>query len=54
MTAQEQVGKWIIEATSNYNDGYTKLHYQEQLQDVYNTLNDLDFIVKNKNAKESN
>jgi|ETNvirome_6_1000_1030641.scaffolds.fasta_scaffold331215_2 hypothetical protein len=52
-TAQEQVGKWIIEATSGYNDGWVQQHYREQLQDLYNTLNGLSFILKNKNAEKS-
>ena len=50
----ETIDKWIIEATSNYNDGWTQKHYRDQLQEVYDRLNQLEFILKDKNGKESN
>ncbi len=33
MTANlvSQITKWKIEASSNYNDGWTRKHYQEKL-----------------------
>ena len=42
----ETIDKWIIEATSNYNDGWTQKHYRDQLQEVYDRLNQLEFILK--------
>jgi len=54
MTAQDQIDKWIIEATSSYNDGWTQQHYRDQLQEVYDRLNVLEFILKDKNGKKSN
>ena len=54
MTAQDQIDKWIIEATSSYNDGWTQQYYRDQLQEVYDRLNVLEFILKDKNGKESN
>ena len=47
------IDKWIIEATSSYNDGWTQKHYRDQLQEVYDRLNQLEFILKDKNGKES-
>ena len=46
--------KWVIEATSSHNDGYTQKHYRDELQGVYDRLNQLEFILKDKNGKESN
>ena len=46
----ETIDKWIIEATSGYNDGWTQKHYRDQLQGVYDRLNDLEFILKDKNG----
>ena len=54
MTAQDQIDKWIIEATSSYNDGWTQQHYRDQLQEFYDRLNVLEFILKDKNGKKSN
>ena len=34
-----QINKWRIEATSNYNDGWTRQHYQRMLEEVKSTLN---------------
>jgi|TARA_R110002051_G_scaffold94982_1_gene164881 hypothetical protein len=34
-----QINKWRIEATSNYNDGWTRQHYQRMLEEVKGTLN---------------
>ena len=50
----ETIDKWIIEATSSHNDGWTQKHYRDQLQEVYDRLNQLEFISKDKNGKESN
>mgnify|MGYP003649356598 CR=1 FL=1 len=49
----ETIDKWIIEATSGYNDGWTQKHYRDQLQGVYDRLNDLEFILKDKNGNKS-
>jgi|ETNmetMinimDraft_5_1059913.scaffolds.fasta_scaffold00401_23 hypothetical protein len=54
MTAQDQIDKWVMEATSSYNDGWTQKHYRDLLQEVYDRLNQLEFILKDKNGKESN
>ena len=35
---------WIVEATSNHNDGYTKEYYMAQLRDVYKRLKELHFL----------
>jgi len=50
----ETIDKWIIEATSNHNDGWTKQYYRDELQKIYDRLNQLEFILKNKNGEESN
>ena len=42
------IEKWIIEATSNYNDGWTRLHYTEQLSEIKERLNSLEFLNKDK------
>jgi hypothetical protein len=34
-----QINKWKIEAASNYNDGWTRQHYQRMLEEVKSTLN---------------
>jgi len=48
------IEKWIAEATSGHNDGWTQKHYRDQLQEVYDRLNQLEFILKDKNGKDSN
>jgi hypothetical protein len=35
-----QITKWEIEASSPYNDGWTRQHYQERLDHIRSTLND--------------
>ena len=35
------IDKWIVEATSGHNDGWTKLHYTEQLLEIKDRLNSL-------------
>ena len=34
-----QISKWKIEASSNYNDGWTRQHYQRMLEEVRHSLN---------------
>tara|TARA_R110002020_G_scaffold244317_3_gene457991 strand:+ start:258 stop:446 length:189 start_codon:yes stop_codon:yes gene_type:complete len=34
-----QISKWKIEATSEYNDGWTRQHYQRMLDEVRTGLN---------------
>jgi len=34
-----QISKWKIEATSEYNDGWTRQHYQRMLDEVKDKLN---------------
>ena len=34
-----QISKWKIEATSEYNDGWTQQHYQRMLDEVKDKLN---------------
>ena len=46
----ETIEKWIIEATSGYNDGYTRLHYTKQLSEIKNRLNSLEFLKKHKDG----
>jgi hypothetical protein len=38
------ITNWIIEATSAYNDGYTRFHYIEKLRELKDQLNSLDFL----------
>jgi|10_taG_2_1085330.scaffolds.fasta_scaffold00231_24 hypothetical protein len=47
------IEKWITEATSGYNDGWTQKHYRDQLQEIYDRLNGLSFILKDENGKEN-
>jgi len=42
------IDKWIVEATSGHNDGWTKLHYTEQLLEIKDRLNSLEFLNKDK------
>ena len=44
----ETIEKWIIEATSGYNDGWTRLHYTKQLSKIKERLNSLEFLNKDK------
>ncbi len=41
---QSEINRIVIEATSNYNDGYTREYYMAQLRDIYKQLKRLDFI----------
>ena len=34
-----QITKWEIEASSPYNDGWTRQHYQERLDHIRSALN---------------
>ncbi len=34
-----QINKWKIEAASDYNDGWTRQHYQRMLDEVKRDLN---------------
>jgi hypothetical protein len=34
-----QINKWKIEAVSDYNDGWTRQHYQRMLDEVRTDLN---------------
>ena len=47
-TVESTINKWVVEATSNYNDGWTKLHYTVQLMEVKDRLNSLEFLNKDK------
>ena len=42
------IEKWIAEAASNHNDGWTRLHYIEQLLEIKDRLNSLEFLNKDK------
>ena len=33
-----QITKWRIEASSNYNDGWTRQHYQEKLDKLKSSM----------------
>jgi len=46
------IEKWIIEATSGHNDGWTKLHYMQQLSEIKDRLNSLEFLNKDKIKKQ--
>ena len=48
----ETIEKWITEATSGYNDGYTRLHYMQQLSEIKDRLNSLEFLNKDKIKKQ--
>ena len=47
-TVEGTIEKWIIEATSGHNDGWTRLHYIEQLMEIKDRLNSLEFLNKDK------
>jgi hypothetical protein len=47
-TVESTINKWIVEATSNYNDGWTRLHYTKQLSEIKERLNSLEFLNKDK------
>ena len=34
-----QISKWQIEADSEYNDGWTRQHYQEKIDHIRSALN---------------
>ena len=36
--------KYKIESESDYNDGWTKLHYMQQLSEIKDRLNSLEFL----------
>ena len=38
------INNWVIEATSNYNDGWTQKHYINMLRQLKDRHNSLDFI----------
>ena len=38
------IDNWVIEATSNYNDGWTQKHYIDMLRQLKDRLNSLDFL----------
>ena len=42
------IEKWIIEATSGHNDGWTRLHYTKQLSEIKERLDSLEFLNKDK------
>jgi len=44
------IEKWIIEATSGHNDGWTRLHYTKQLSEIKDRLNSLEFLKKHKDG----
>jgi len=41
------INKWILEASSTYNDGYTREYYKVILKDIQTRLNELEFLKKN-------
>jgi len=41
---QKELTRLIIEAESNYNDGYTREYYMAQLRDIYKQLKQVDFL----------
>ena len=47
------IDNWIIEATSAYNDGYTRQHYIEKLQELKDQLNSLDFLNEYNHGEKS-
>lgn len=47
-TVESTINKWIIEATSGHNDGWTRLHYTERLSEIKERLNSLEFLNKDK------
>ena len=40
------INKWIVEASSEYNDGYTREYYRIMLKDIQTRLNELEFLKK--------
>ena len=47
-TVESTINKWITEATSGHNDGWTRLHYTKQLSEIKERLNSLEFLNKDK------
>ncbi|HBZ37697.1 MAG TPA: hypothetical protein DEO59_04195 [Balneola sp.] len=47
------IDNWIIEATSAYNDGYTRQHYIEKLRELKDQLNSLDFLNEYNHGEKS-
>ena len=48
------ITNWIIEATSAYNDGWTRLHYIEKLRELKDQLDSLDFLNEYNHGEKSN
>jgi len=40
------IDKWVLEALSEYNDGYTREYYKAMLKDIKTRLNELEFLKK--------
>ena len=38
------IHKWVIEATSNHNDGWVRQHYINKLKKLKGELNSLEFL----------
>jgi len=47
------ITNWIIEATSAYNDGYTRQHYIDKLRELKDQLNSLDFLNEYNHGEKS-
>ncbi len=51
-TIGQTIEKWIVEASSSHNDGWTKLHYTKQLIEIKERLNSLDFLSRGEMIKQ--
>ena len=47
------IDNWNIEATSEYNDGWVRLHYIEKLRELKDQLNSLDFLNEYNHGEKS-
>ena len=46
------INNWAIEATSNYNDGWTQKHYIDKLRKLKDQLNSLDFLNEHNHGEK--
>ena len=47
------IHKWVIEATSNHNDGWIRQHYIDKLKKLKDELNSLEFLNEYENGEKS-
>ena len=47
------IDNWVIEATSQYNDGWTRKHYLDMLIKLKDKLNSIEILNEYNHGKES-